>query len=477
MANLPDDVFFATIGELTAKLRAREFSAVELTRAYCDRLEQIGPRYNALALGLRTQALRKAKDADFELKLQRHRPLQGIPFGVKDLLAYAKHPTTWGAKPYAGQVFNETATVITKLEKAGGILIGKLAMVELAGGGGYRYPAASLTGPGLNPWDKTRWSGGSSSGSGIATAAGLVAFALGSETSGSILTPSAFCGVTGLRPTYGLVSRHGAMALSWTLDKIGPMCRSAEDCALVLQVIAGADPEDPGSADKNFHYVPEYARKPAEMTVGYAPVDFEEYAEPAARAGFNAALEVIKGTGVHLKEIEIPDFPYGPTLSTILNGEMGSIFETLIKSGKVDELADKRQIAGMKASLELPAVEYLRAMRIRSLIQEKFRELFIDIDLLLTPSRMGPASKVTERLDGGAALDAPRPKSRGLSTLIPAGNLCGLPAISLPCGFADQMPIAISLVGRPYYENELIGLGSVFQKQTDWHRKRPPVGS
>ena len=473
MAKISDDVFFLTIGELTEKLRAREFSAVELAHAYCDRLEQIGPRYNALALSLRTQSIRKAKDADFELKLKRYRPLQGIPFGVKDLLAYAKHPTTWGARPYAGQVFNETASVITKIEKAGGVLIGKLAMVELAGGGGYRYPAASMTGPGLNPWDKTRWSGGSSSGSGIATAAGLVAFALGSETSGSILTPSAFCGVTGLRPTYGLVSRHGAMALSWTLDKIGPMCRSAEDCGVVLQAMAGADPEDPGSAGKGFAYSPQFARKPADITVGYAPVDFEEYAEPSARAGFKTALEVIKATGVKMKEVEIPDFPYGATLGTILNGEMGSIFEPLVKSGKVDELADKRQIAGIKASLELPAVEYLRAMRIRSLIQEKFREMFINIDLLLTPSRMGPASKVTDRLD--APSTAPKPSSRGLSTLIPAGNLCGLPAISLPCGFADQMPIAISLVGRPLYENQLIALGTLFQKQTDWHRKRPPV--
>ena len=406
MAKIPDDVFFMTISELTTKLRAREFSAVELTRTYCDRLERIGPQYNALALSLRKQAIRNAKDADDEIKRERYRALQGIPFGVKDLLAYAKHPTTWGAKPYATQVFKETAPVISKLEKAGAILIGKLAMVELAGGGGYRYPSASLTGPGLNPWDKTRWSGGSSSGSGIATAAGLVVFALGSETSGSILTPSAFCGVTGLRPTYGLVSRRGAMALSWTLDKIGPLCRSAEDCGLVLETIAGGDSDDPGSAGKSFAYSPKYMRPPSELTVGYAPVDFEEYAEPSARAAFKTALEVIKATGVQMKEVEIPDFPYGATLGTILNGEMGSIFEPLVKSGQVDELADKRQIAGIKASLELPSVEYLRAMRIRSLIQEKFRDLFVDIDLLLAPSRMGPASKVTARLD------AVRPRTR-----------------------------------------------------------------
>jgi aspartyl-tRNA(Asn)/glutamyl-tRNA(Gln) amidotransferase subunit A len=268
MANIPDDVFFSSITEITAKLRSKEFSAVELTRAWCDRLERLGPRYNALALSLRESALRKAKDADSDIKRERYHPLQGIPFGVKDLLAYPKHPTTWGAAPYAGQVIDETATVIQKLEKAGAILIGKLAMVELAGGGGYRYPSASLTGPGLNPWDRTRWSGGSSSGSGIATSAGLVAFSLGSETSGSILTPSAFCGVTGLRPTYGLVSRFGAMALSWTLDKIGPLCRSAEDCGIVLQAISGADTNDPGSSGKGFAYMPQYTRKPADLTVG-----------------------------------------------------------------------------------------------------------------------------------------------------------------------------------------------------------------
>ncbi len=189
METPPDDVFFASIGELTTRLRAKEFSAVELTRAFCDRLERVGPRYNALALSMKEQAIRKAKDVDAELKRGRFRAMQGIPYGVKDLIAVHGQPTTWGAKPYAGQVFDEDAQVVAKLDKAGAILIGKLAMVELAGAGGYRFPAASLTGPGLNPWDRTRWSGGSSSGSGIATAAGLVTFALGSETSGSILTP------------------------------------------------------------------------------------------------------------------------------------------------------------------------------------------------------------------------------------------------------------------------------------------------
>src|SRR5690348_687843 len=248
MADIPEEIFFAGIKEISSKLRARDFKAVELARAFGDRLEQLGPRYNALALPLRDHAVRLAKDVDGDIKRERFRgPLQGIPFGAKDLLAFAKRPTTWGAKPYAGQVFDYNATTLNKLFKNGGVLIGKLAMVELAGGPSYRYASASLTGPGLNPWDRTRWSGGSSSGSGIAVAVGLVTYALGSETSGSILTPSSFCGITGLRPTYGLVSRYGAMALSWTLDKIGPMARSAEDCGLVLQAIAGSDSNDPGS--------------------------------------------------------------------------------------------------------------------------------------------------------------------------------------------------------------------------------------
>jgi len=481
MAEITDDIFFASISEITAKLRAKEFSAVELARSFCDRLERIGPRYNALALSLREPAVRKAKDIDAEIKRDRFRPMSGIPYGAKDLLAAKGHPTTWGAKPYATQVFKEDAHLIEKLDKAGAILIGKLAMVELAGGGGYRFPAASLTGPGLNPWDRTRWSGGSSSGSAIATAAGLVTFAIGSETSGSILTPSSFCGITGLRPTYGLVSRSGAMALSWTLDKLGPLCRSADDCGLVLQTIAGGDSDDPGSSGRSFNYAPQFARKPSELTLGYAPVDFEEWADPAARATLKSALEGIKSLGFKMKEIEIPDFPYGPLVNTIINGEAGSIFEELIRSGRIDQLADKRQIAGFKAMLELPATEYLRAMRIRSEVQDAFRNLFLDVDMLLTPSRLAGAPKIDDRLDGGGPSGPgtpvrATPGARGLQGMIPAGNLAGLPAISLPCGFADKMPVAISLVARPFWENQLIATGRAFQSQTNWHRQRPALG-
>jgi aspartyl-tRNA(Asn)/glutamyl-tRNA(Gln) amidotransferase subunit A len=472
VAEIAPDIFFSSISELNKKLRAKEFSCLELTRAFCDRLERIAPRYNALALSLREQALRQARDVDRDLKIDRTRgSLQGIPYGVKDLLAVQKHPTTWGARPYAGQVFDYDARVIEKLNKVGAILIGKLSMVELAGGGDYRTAAASLTGPGLNPWDRTRWSGGSSSGPGSAVAAGLVTFAIGSETSGSILTPAAFCGVTGLRPTYGLVSRHGAMALSWTLDKLGPMCRSAEDCGLVLHEMAGADPQDPGSAGRAFNYTPQYARKPADITIGYMPVDFEDGAELAARPALRAAFEVIKSLGMKLKEIQLPEFPYGALVGTIIAGEAGSIFEDLIRSGKVDQLADPHQIAGLKAMLDLPATEYLRAMRVRTLVKHAFHDLFLNCDVVLAPARLGPAPKAAE------PLDTPGPPTRSRGGLIPGGNLAGLPAISLPCGFAEGLPVAISLLGRPFYENQLIAIGTLFQKQTDWHRRRPPVGS
>ena len=476
MEPLPDDIFFAGITELNQKLQSKELKAVDLARAFSDRLERLGPRYNALALSLREHAIRVARDVDDDLKRDRFRgPLQGIPFGAKDLLAFAKHPTTWGARPYAGQVFDYTATVLQKLAKPGAVLTGKLAMVELAGGPSYRYASASLTGPGLNPWDRTRWSGGSSSGSAIAVAAGLVTFALGSETSGSILTPSAFCGVTGLRPTYGLVSRHGAMPLSWTLDKIGPICRSAEDCGIVLHRIAGDDPEDPASAGNSFHYVPQFARDLKDIKIGFAAVDFEEWAEPSTRPDFARALDTIRSLGPQLTAAKLADFPYGPAIGTIISSEGSAVFESLIRSGKIDELADQRQIAGLRAGLEIPATDYLKAMRIRSLIQQSFKDLFWNVDVLLAPSRPGPAPKISQPLDRPLYGDRAAPKDRGLSTLIPAGNLAGLPALSLPCGFADGMPIAISLVGRPFSENLLLAIGKAFQSKTDWHRRRPPI--
>ena len=475
MAVINEDVFFASVTELSAQLRAKAFTATELTKAFAARLEQLGPRYNALALSTRETALDAAKAVDEDIKRERFRSLlQGLPFGAKDLLSLAGKPTTWGARPYARQTFDYTAAVLQKLARSGAVLAGKLAMIELAGGGGYRYASASLTGPCLNPWDKTRWAGGSSSGSGAAVAAGLVPFAIGSETWGSILTPAAYCGVTGLRPTYGLVSRYGAMALSWTMDKIGPLCRTAEDCGHVLQIISGGDSKDPGSAGKAFYFAPQYVRPIKEITVGYAPIDFEEWSQPETRPAFQQALEALKRTGVKLVEAKLPNLPYGAAAGTIIAAEGAAVFEALIAGGRVEELADKKQIAGLKAGLDIAAKDYLRAMRIRTLVKQEIKKLFLDFDLLISPSTRDVAPKVSEPLDGRNDRKTP-PAHRGLTDLGAAGNLAGLPALSLPCGFASNLPVAIQIVGPPYTENALLALGREFQRLTDWHRKRPPL--
>ena len=474
MADIPSDVFFANISEINRLLTSKEVSAVELARAFALRLEQLGPRYNALALPLQQHAIRKAREVDQEIKRGRLRGmLQGIPYGVKDLISFAGQPTTWGAKPYAAQVFDYDATVVTKLSDVGSVLVGKLSTVELAGGGGYRYPSASLQGPGLNPWDRTKWSGGSSSGPAAAVAAGLVPFAIGSETSGSIVTPASYCGVTALRPTYGLVSRHGAMALSWTLDKLGPFARSAEDCGLILETIAGKDGKDPGSAGKGFYYTPQYARAMKDLRIGFAPVDFAAGADPATRPAFSAALDILKQTGVQLVETKLPDFPYGAVISAVIGAEEASIFEDFIRSGKVDQLADAEQIAGLKANLDISATSYLKAMRIRRLIQEAFRKLFAGVDALVTFGREQTATPLTESLDGSSR-PGPPPLDPGMDALIPAGNLAGLPALVLPCGFAANLPVALQVVGRPFSENLLLAIGREFQQRTDWHKRRPP---
>src|SRR5215831_17264183 len=250
-----EEVFFSSISELGRLIRTRQITSEALTQGYLDRLEKYGPKLGAVVTITRELALEQARVADRETRAGRNRgPLHGIPYGVKDLAATKGIPTSWGAEPYKTQVFDYDATIVTRLRNAGAVLLAKLAMVELAGGFGYNNADASFTGPGRTPWNTNFWSGGSSSGPGAATAAGLVGFSIGSETSGSIVTPSSFCGLSGLRPTYGRVSRHGAMALCWTLDKLGPMCRTADDCGLVLQAIAGHDALDPTSAKTPFVY-------------------------------------------------------------------------------------------------------------------------------------------------------------------------------------------------------------------------------
>ena len=430
---------------------------------------------------MRERALAEARRAD-RTRATARSSLHGVPYGAKDLLAAKGAPTTWGAPPYRDQRFDEDATVITKLRRAGAVLAVKLAMVELAGGGGYRYPNASLQGPGRNPWNTERWSGGSSSGSGAAVAAGLVPWAIGSETSGSIGTPAAFCGVTGLRPTYGLVSRHGAMALSWTLDKLGPMARTADDCGLALQVMAGADPADPTASGKRF--APLSGRTAASAVrsarVGFAEEDLG-HATPEAKRALERGLAELRKIVPKVTRAVLPaDLPYGPMVGTVFGAEGATIFGELIDSGRVDELIDKRQAAGLRHGSEIRARDYLQAQRLRTVLSERFRALFEDVDVIVGAGRVSTAPSIDAALDGrppGAGslttpkADGPAP---GNTALIPAGNLAGLPAIFFPCGFGtDGLPVGLQLVGPPFSEGLLVAIVSAYQRETGHHLKRP----
>jgi aspartyl-tRNA(Asn)/glutamyl-tRNA(Gln) amidotransferase subunit A len=351
-------------------------------------------------------------------------------------------------------------------------------MVELAGGGSYNSAAASLQGPGLNPWNKAYWSGGSSSGSGIAVAAGLTPYALGSETSGSIITPAAYCGVTGLRPTYGLVSRRGAMALSWTCDKLGVLARSADDCGFVLHQMAGADNDDPASAHKSFYYTPQYSRPLRDMKVGYNPVDFNSWPDESMRPAYQTALNIVKTLGAEPVETKLPDFPYSLIIGTIIDCEAASVFETFIRSGQVDQLADPTQANGLKASLNYSAIDYLKAMRLRAQIQQAFRELFASVDVLVAPSKFHLPERVDQPFDEQERNRPPEPQEKGVGAgLIPASNLCGLPGLSVPCGFANGLPIGLQFVGPAFSENTLLAFGRTFQSLTDFHKQHPSLPS
>ena len=429
---------------------------------------------------MRERARREARRADAALKKRDGRPLLGIPYGAKDLLAAKGAPTTWGAPPFRDQVFDSDATAIARLGRAGAVLAAKLAMVELAGGGGYRYPSASLQGPGRNPWNIDHWSGGSSSGSGSAVGAGLVPYALGSETSGSIGTPSAYCGVTGLRPTYGLVSRHGAMALSWTLDKIGPMARSAADVSLVLEAIAGPDRSDDTSSGKRYRPLETRAARaaPKRVRVAFAEEDIADHASPEAKRALERGVSEFRKIASRVVRETLPELPYGPMVTTVFGAEGGTIFAELLESDRFDELVDERQKAGFRATLEIRARDYLQAMRLRRRVSAAFADIFTRADVILSAGRTITATPITQALDqpGRSASSPPTTKRPGNTALIAAGNLAGLPGLFFPCGLGtDGLPVGLQLVGPPFSEPLLIALADAYQRETDHHTKRPRV--
>jgi aspartyl-tRNA(Asn)/glutamyl-tRNA(Gln) amidotransferase subunit A len=341
-------------------------------------------------------------------------------------------------------------------------------MVELAGGMGYNTADASFTGPGLTPWNTKYWSGGSSSGPGVAVAAGIVPFAIGSETSGSILTPSSFCGVTGLRPTYGLVSRHGAMALCWSLDKLGPMARSADDAGFVLAAIAGPDPHDETCIGATFAWSGAAAQKRKWRIA--VPKGCVEKVQPAVRENFEAALKVL-GDKVHVtRDVEWPDHPWGPAVGTIVGAEGATAFHELIESGGVAQLRCPACHVRPYASLTITAVDYLQAMRARKPMRAAMTKLYADFDAIATPARASVSYPIDQKFEDVY------PTIDGGPPVIAAGNLTGLPALALPNGFGDEgLPTSIAFMGAPRSERTLLEIGCAFQAATDWHKRLPPI--
>ena len=432
---------------------------------FLERLERIGPRYNALVTLMPDRAMEEAQRAEREIASGKYRgPLHGIPYGLKDLFAAVGAPTSWGATPFKDQVFDHDSTVARKLNEAGAVLLGKLALVEIAGGIRYKQPNATFTGPGINPWGGTTWAGGSSSGSGSAVSAGLAPFAIGSETWGSILTPSANCGIAGLRPTYGLVSRAGGMPLSWTLDKPGPMCLTADDCGLVVEAIAGPDPNDLAATDRPFSYTPEAGDRRYKLAV---PVGAKEEADPPMRQNFEAALSKLERIA-DIEEVELPDYPYWAVITAIFMGESATIYAEFTKSGKSSELTAPEDRYGIYARSSTLATDYLRAMRIRKKIAREVDAVMSDYDALVGPGRTGVAIPLDLPFVKGF-------KERASEVMGTVGNLIGLPAVTVPSGFSDDdLPTSIQFMGRPYDENVILSVASAYQSMTTWHERHPP---
>ena len=453
-----DSLAFATVAELGRRLWSREFTSVELTRFFLERLERLGPKLNAVVTVTRERALTEAQQADTELCSGRYRgPLHGIPYGAKDLLTTKGIPTTWGAAPFKEQMFDEDAAVVTKLREAGAVLAAKLAMVEIAGGLGYRQANATFTGPGLNPWNLKHWAGGSSSGSGAAVAAGLVPFSIGTETWGSIMTPAGNCGVTGLRPTYDLISRKGAMALTWTMDKIGPLARTAQDCGLILAAIQESSAAQPHAA----------AATQCPFRIGVLS-DAVTKVQPEVKANFEASLKVLERFAT-LSEFKLPDLPYGSVNSLIISCEMAAAFEDLAKNGTVWEMTADEDRWGLYSPLTIPAKDYINAQRIRAIMQREVDTALTPFDAVVSPTLPSVAYPI----------DRPWDEYRtGLSgsQIGGAGNAAGIPALSIPNGLGEAgLPTGLQLVGRAFSESRLLAIAQAYQQQTDWHFRHPAM--
>ena len=438
--NIEDCAFF-TIGQLAHLMRTQQVSSVELTEMYLDRLKRYGPELECVVTLTEDLALKQASRADEEIRRGRYLgPLHGIPYGAKDLLAVPGYKTTWGATTHKDQIIDETATIIKKLENAGAVLVAKLTLGALAWGDVW------FGGKTRNPWNMEQGSSGSSAGPGSATAAGLVGFSIGSETWGSIVSPATRNGVTGLRPTFGTVSRSGAMALSWSMDKLGPMCRSVDDCALIYSVIKGTDGLDLSVVDVPFQ-VP-IKKELRSLRIGYIESAFND---TNTAENDRAVLTRLRELGFKLVPIELPEFPTS-SLSFLLNVEAAAAFDEMTRNNKDDELVRQVKWAWpnvFRTARHVPAVEYIQANRARMILNQKMSELFKNIDVYVVPSFWGDNLLRT--------------------------NLTGHPCVVLPNGFNEKgSPTSISFIGDLYKDGEVIAVSHAYQRGTGWHKKYPP---
>lgn len=438
-----DLIAYYTIPELAKLIKSKQITSEELTRLYIARIRKYGPRLSCVVTITEDLAIEQARKADREIASGIYKgPLHGIPYGLKDMFAVKGYPTTWGSPIYKDRVIQYDAGVYERLRNAGAVLVAKLSMGELAWGDVW------FGGQTKNPWKMDEGSSGSSAGPASALAAGLVAFSIGSETWGSIISPSATCGVTGLRPTYGRVTRDGAMVLAPSMDKIGPICRTAEDCAIVLNTIKGIDPLDQSTANYNFNYDPAYAV--TRYYVGYVKGDFDTMSQN--KAIYDSTFAVLDRMGISLMPIRMPKRPLND-LSIILSVEAGATFDELTRNGEDDQMV--RQIKDawpnvLRLSRFIPAVEFQQANRIRFLLVKDMEAIMNKVDILILPAFEGDYSLLT--------------------------NLTGHPCITIPNGFTpDGKPTSICFVGRLYREGDLLNFVQHYQDVTDWHRRHPKL--
>ncbi|HLV95271.1 MAG TPA: amidase [Candidatus Acidoferrales bacterium] len=464
-----EDVLYLSVRELGDRIRARKISPVELAESYLQRSESLGPKFNAYATITRDLALQQARAAEAEISAGHYRgPLHGVPYALKDLVAVEGYPTTWGARPFANQKFDYNATIVEKLNRAGSVLIGKAAMIELAGGLGYSSANASLTGPARNPWNTDRWTCGSSSGSGAVVSAALAPWAIGSDTRGSTICPGAWCGISAMRPSFGRVSRHGAMAIAWSMDKLCPMARTADDCGLILSVIAGHDARDIDSLSGEFRY-PAPEREPRmPLRIGRL-TNAWNHLEPGLGESVSAALKIMEQNGARVSDVAIPDGPYEQVAELTIQMEAVSAFQDLIESGRCFELEDPLGKINGYAGFQFTVQDYLHVQRVRAFLQERIDRVFDNYDVLATAGESSGASLIKEVDD-----DSDDP----IEERAPDGvsSLCGLPALTVPCGFSkNKLPYGIQFIGRALNDHAVIAAARLYQDHTDWHTKRPPI--